>query len=242
LTKARLSLKSITLGFVILRRGNINSIPDSLSRYPVGAPDHLNLEGEGCGELDGSAVERGPMWGPRLGAGVRSVTQGRIRQEEEAEVLGQPLQSLASGGVTARLGTKSVVKQLLVEGQGSLERARLRGGPAAGWMALVCGRMEVLSQEEEQESDRMEDEVLGWYQWSFESDERGCWLGLEPRVLTWKRVKEAAVKDPRYQMVVRALPEVPEMWPVEVAEVARYRAMMTTVDEVLMFRDRVVIP
>jgi hypothetical protein len=43
-------------------------------------------------------------------------TQGeRFHQEGEAEVPGQPHQSLASGGVPARPGTKSAEKQLLVE-------------------------------------------------------------------------------------------------------------------------------
>jgi hypothetical protein len=59
----------------------LNNIPDSLSRYTVGGPEHLNLEGrdcglpphmclveEGrdCGELDGPGVEQGPKGGPRL--------------------------------------------------------------------------------------------------------------------------------------------------------------------------------
>jgi hypothetical protein len=47
--------------------GVMNNIPDSLSRYPVGVAEHLNLEGEGCGELEGPAVERGPQaWGRGL--------------------------------------------------------------------------------------------------------------------------------------------------------------------------------
>jgi hypothetical protein len=49
--------------------GVLNNIPDSLSRYPLGVPDHMDLKGEGCGELGGLAVERGPRVGPRLDSG-----------------------------------------------------------------------------------------------------------------------------------------------------------------------------
>jgi hypothetical protein len=44
----------------------------------------------------------------------------------------------------------------------------------------------------------LQDEVTGYYQWAFESDEQGYWMGLAPRVLTWKRMQEAALKDAGY--------------------------------------------
>jgi hypothetical protein len=50
----------------------LNNIPDSLSRYPVGGPVHLNLEGEDCRGLDGLAEERG-SGGPRLESEVQKV-------------------------------------------------------------------------------------------------------------------------------------------------------------------------
>jgi hypothetical protein len=69
--------------------GKDNNIPDSLSRYPVGAPRHLDLEGEECGELKAAGGAQLGQWGGSCCA----TAQGR------------PPQDLVSGKVS---GSKAV--------------------------------------------------------------------------------------------------------------------------------------
>jgi hypothetical protein len=88
----------------------------------------------------------------------------------------------------------------------------------------------------------LEDEVTGFYQWGFEFDEKGCWMGVEPRVLTWKRMREEALTDALYQTLVKALPDDPLLWPMEVKDMGRYSDKMSTLDGVFMFGDRVLMP
>jgi hypothetical protein len=96
---------------------------------------------------------------------------------------------------------------------GAFSWARRRGGPAAGWIALAGGQRELITAAEQKESDLLEDEVTGWCSWTFESNKRGAWLGLQTRVLTWERLLVAAVTSIGYQMLVVALPDEVRLWP-----------------------------
>jgi hypothetical protein len=55
-------------------------------------------------------------------------------------------------------------------------------------MALAGGHREVLTIEQQRESDSLEEEVSAICKWWFESDKKGRWLGMEERVLTWDRL------------------------------------------------------
>jgi hypothetical protein len=214
---------------------------------------HLNLEDEECGELDRPAVEQGARGAPRLVAGARTVSQEESREgnpgpgaQLSQEPHCQPLQSLASGGVPAGgagdLHAGEGQPLTGGGGLGALSQARRRGGPAAGWMALAGWQMALITKEEQKESDLLEKDMTACYSYGFESDERWSWLGLEPRVMTWRMMREAAVADEGYQVLVSALPKDPGLWPQEIAGMARYRDKLSSVDGVLMFGDRLVVP
>jgi hypothetical protein len=106
----------------------------------------------------------------------------------------------------------------------------------------VSGQRELLSVKEKQELDVLEDEVTGFHWWGFESDDKGCWMGVEPRVMTLRRMQEEAIKDALYQTLVKALPDDPLFWPLEVKAMGRYSDKLSAVDGVLMYGDRVLMP
>jgi hypothetical protein len=109
-------------------------------------------------------------------------------------------------------------------------------------MALAGCRRELITSEEQKESGTLEDEVSGTCSWGFESDKRGAWQGMEARVLTWERLRVEAKADLGYQKMVEALPYDPRSWPKGLEGMARYRDSLSSVDRVLMFGDRVVVP
>jgi hypothetical protein len=113
---------------------------------------------------------------------------------------------------------------------GAIGRVRRRGGAVAGWMALAMGQMDSMTTAEQRESDCLEDKVTGYCRWAFESDKRGAWLGLEARVLTWERLRVAAVSDLGYQALVTCLPDDHCVWPKEVGGMERYSDILSSVD------------
>jgi hypothetical protein len=100
--------------------------------YVCGKGTHLFVSRECMVDL-GVIGEECPAVGSAVPAGQVGVsTQEELfHQEEEAEVPGQPHQSLASGGVPARPGTKRAETELLVEGLHPKEGEP--GGPWRPW-------------------------------------------------------------------------------------------------------------
>jgi hypothetical protein len=165
--------------------------------------------------------EGGPSRAADLKNVVGSAGGGQNRAADLKTVAGQ-------GGepVTVSL---AVLRDSLVDSPGDLHSGEDQS-LAKEILYLMDGQMEYLNAEEQEESDRREDEVITGCLWSFESDERGFWLGLEPRVSTWKRVQEAALCDAGYQALLEA-------------GGGKWRQVeLSVVDRVLMYGDRVVMP
>jgi hypothetical protein len=150
------------------------------------------------GEL--GAKNRAGRGGVQLGQGPLD-TKNRAKRRRGGEFVSKaptlldrpevsnPVVILSLGqGVGPATAPLAVIKDSPVGSAGVFHSGE--GQPLArGLLSLVSGQRKFLSTKEQEESDRVRDEVTTWCQWDFELGEHGFWLCPEPRVLTWKRLR-----------------------------------------------------